>query len=137
MKTIWITILTLLILACNNKKQLPGNKKMAGMKMDINDKRDSMENMAGMDSNVYYTCSMHPQVMEFKPGKCPICGMKLIAVQKNITVNAEELKLSDQQIQLGNIQTDTINSSMLGDETVLTATLTRIAAKLMELADFQ
>ncbi|MEJ0081529.1 MAG: heavy metal-binding domain-containing protein [Puia sp.] len=22
----------------------------------------------------YYTCSMHPQIMEEKPGKCPICG---------------------------------------------------------------
>lgn len=25
----------------------------------------------------YYTCSMHPQVHQAKPGKCPICGMNL------------------------------------------------------------
>ena len=24
-----------------------------------------------------YTCSMHPEVMLDKPGKCPKCGMKL------------------------------------------------------------
>jgi len=27
---------------------------------------------------VVYTCSMHPQISESKPGKCPICGMELI-----------------------------------------------------------
>jgi rubrerythrin len=26
----------------------------------------------------YYTCMMHPQVHQDKPGKCPICGMTLI-----------------------------------------------------------
>jgi Cu(I)/Ag(I) efflux system membrane fusion protein len=26
----------------------------------------------------YYTCTMHPQVHEAKPGKCPICGMDLV-----------------------------------------------------------
>ena len=25
----------------------------------------------------YYTCSMHPQIREDKPGRCPICGMTL------------------------------------------------------------
>ncbi len=28
----------------------------------------------------YYTCSMHPQVHQHEPGKCPICGMTLIKV---------------------------------------------------------
>jgi rubrerythrin len=26
----------------------------------------------------YYTCTMHPQVHQAKPGKCPICGMNLV-----------------------------------------------------------
>jgi hypothetical protein len=25
-----------------------------------------------------YTCSMHPEVLSDKPGKCPKCGMELI-----------------------------------------------------------
>ena len=27
---------------------------------------------------VQYTCSMHPEVVQDKPGRCPKCGMKLI-----------------------------------------------------------
>lgn len=29
-----------------------------------------------------YTCGMHPQVVQDKPGNCPICGMKLTPVRK-------------------------------------------------------
>ena len=136
MKVIWITIVALLVAACSNKKQQAGDKNMAGMKMDTNVNHEAM-NMPGMDS-VFYTCSMHPQVMEPKPGKCPICGMVLIEVQKNNTAKADEIKLNDRQMALANIQTDTINSGMLGDELVLTATLnidqkktTSISARVM------
>lgn len=29
-------------------------------------------------ANVQYTCSMHPEVLQDKPGDCPKCGMDLI-----------------------------------------------------------
>ena len=29
-----------------------------------------------------YTCGMHPQVVQDKPGNCPICGMKLTPIRK-------------------------------------------------------
>jgi hypothetical protein len=32
-------------------------------------------------NEVYYTCSMHPQVKEDKPGKCPICHMNLTKIE--------------------------------------------------------
>ena len=32
-------------------------------------------------SGSYYTCSMHPEIRESKPGKCPICGMNLTLVE--------------------------------------------------------
>jgi uncharacterized paraquat-inducible protein A len=36
-----------------------------------------------------YTCSMHPEVVMDKPGKCPKCGMELTASKK------EQLKLKE------------------------------------------
>src|SRR5882724_1043044 len=78
---------------------------------------------AVQDSDTYYTCSMHPQIMQDKPGNCPICGMKLIQVEKKKGIDADAIMLSDQQIQLGNIQVDTIGKGNIGDETILTATL--------------
>ncbi|MBI3415261.1 MAG: efflux RND transporter periplasmic adaptor subunit [Verrucomicrobia bacterium] len=33
-------------------------------------------------SDQLYTCGMHPQVIQNKPGNCPICGMKLTPVRK-------------------------------------------------------
>src|SRR5205814_6137118 len=29
-----------------------------------------------------YTCGMHPQVIQNRPGNCPICGMKLTPIRK-------------------------------------------------------
>ncbi len=75
-----------------------------------------------INKDEYYTCSMHPQIMEDKPGLCPICHMELIVVKRTNTA-ADEIMLNDEQIRLGNIQTDTIRNGMIGDKLVLTATL--------------
>jgi multidrug efflux pump subunit AcrA (membrane-fusion protein)/rubrerythrin len=34
-----------------------------------------------------YTCGMHPQVIQDKPGNCPICGMKLTPVRKQASAS--------------------------------------------------
>ena len=75
------------------------------------------------DPDVYYTCSMDPQVISDKPGKCPICKMELTPVKKSSVKETDEIQLSDQQIQLGNIQTDTITSGNMGEEMTLTGTV--------------
>ena len=75
------------------------------------------------DPDVYYTCSMDPQVKENKPGKCPVCKMDLTPVKKTSSSLVDEIELSDQQVQLGNIHMDTIRSGAIGDQVVLPATL--------------
>ena len=35
-----------------------------------------------------YTCGMHPQVVQDKPGNCPICGMKLTPIRKQAGAGA-------------------------------------------------
>lgn len=30
-----------------------------------------------------YTCPMHPEIVQDKPGKCPICGMDLVPIESN------------------------------------------------------
>lgn len=100
MRYITITIILLFILAsCKNKNKIAA------------------------DPDTYFTCSMDPQVVEYKPGKCPICKMDLTPVKKKKGEANDELQLSEQQIQLGNIQTDTIRNGAIGDQLVLTATL--------------
>lgn len=71
------------------------------------------------DDGVYYTCSMHPQVMEQQPGECPICQMPLIAVRENTTQNVGELQLNERQIQLGNIKVDSARVRTLREELLL------------------
>lgn len=82
----------------------------------------------------YYTCSMHPQVAQPQPGTCPICNMDLIKVDKTIAPKQDEIRLSDQQIQLGNITVDTVQSGTLGNELVLTATVAFDASKTTALS---
>ena len=97
--TIIIVTAILFFISCKNKKEIP------------------------KDPDIYYTCSMDPQVVEYKPGKCPICKMDLTPVKKKNGESKDELQLSEQQIQLGNIQTDTIRNGTIGDQLILTATL--------------
>ena len=73
--------------------------------------------------HVYYSCSMHTQVMQSKPGKCPICGMQLIEVKKTMNANSDDILLNDDQIRLGNIKVDSVSSTSIGDKIYLTATL--------------
>ncbi|KAA9035447.1 efflux RND transporter periplasmic adaptor subunit [Ginsengibacter hankyongi] len=86
-------------------------------------KEQKQRTVTSANKDVYYTCSMHPQVHEEHPGDCPICGMKLIAVSKKSNSASTQIHLNAEQITLGNIQADTVGKGIIGDKLVLTGTL--------------
>lgn len=63
------------------------------------------------EGEVYYTCSMHPQVIQDKPGNCPICGMRLIkktrspeeGKQEAVSKDLREVSLSPMAQILANV----------------------------------
>jgi Cu(I)/Ag(I) efflux system membrane fusion protein/cobalt-zinc-cadmium efflux system membrane fusion protein len=47
------------------------------------DKKESPASLQGQSSpKALYTCPMHPTYVSDKPGDCPICGMKLVPLEK-------------------------------------------------------
>ncbi len=56
-----------------------------------------------------YTCPMHPQIVQDKPGTCPICGMDLVPFEKNAA--EASLTLNESQRALANITTTAIGVS--------------------------
>ncbi len=73
--------------------------------------------------DIYYTCSMHPQIEADKPGLCPICHMDLVPVEKKKNADPNALVLNDEQIKLGNIKTISLSNDDLSDKLTLTGTL--------------
>lgn len=62
-----------------------------------------------------YTCSMHPQVKQDHPGKCPICGMDLIPAGKNssdgkMAMDDDGVMLSEEALALANVETETVGT---------------------------
>ncbi|MCO6499095.1 MAG: efflux RND transporter periplasmic adaptor subunit [Vicingus serpentipes] len=51
-----------------------------------------------------WTCSMHPQIRQNEPGKCPICGMDLIPVDE-VGDSPLNMEMSEEAIRLADIQT--------------------------------
>ncbi|GGH12459.1 efflux RND transporter periplasmic adaptor subunit [Mucilaginibacter phyllosphaerae] len=98
---------------------------LAACKQKVPAKPETMDMVK--KSNAYYTCSMHPQIHEDHPGDCPICSMKLIKVESTSNMdnmNIPSLRLTAIQVQLADIQTDTVREQNIGDQKTLTGTVT-------------
>lgn len=63
-----------------------------------------------------WTCSMHPQIKQDKPGDCPICGMDLIPLASMQSggddVNPNEIAMSESASKLAEIQTLTVSKGV-------------------------
>lgn len=62
---------------------------------------------AGEETATEWTCSMHPQIRQPKPGLCPLCAMDLIPVDTGAgeETGSRALKLSPLAQQLAQVQT--------------------------------
>ena len=65
---------------------------------------------------------MHPQVIQDKPGTCPICGMDLVKVQRSGD-SGNNLMLTDSQIKLANIVTAGVDKRPVGETVVINGRL--------------
>jgi Cu(I)/Ag(I) efflux system membrane fusion protein len=78
--------------------------------------------------NEVYTCSMHPQISEPKPGNCPICGMALVKKvtedhsEKNDSV--DDLLRPTDNFVVGNYQTTIVKDTAVGSEISLPGIVT-------------
>jgi membrane fusion protein, copper/silver efflux system len=69
-----------------------------------------------------YTCPMHPNVVQDKPGKCPVCGMDLVKATKS-KEGSNDLMLNDSQIKLANITTERVSKRPVGQTIIINGRL--------------
>src|SRR5258707_5831126 len=70
-----------------------------------------------------YTCSMHPQIIQDKPGSCQICEMNLVKMDDTTGADGS-IMLNESQIRLANITTTLTRFENMGENTLLTGKLT-------------
>jgi membrane fusion protein, copper/silver efflux system len=73
-----------------------------------------------------YTCPMHPQIVQDRPGQCPICGMDLVKKSEISTeeqtdhdlggANVNAVKLSPSQQVLANVQVERVSTMQFQGE---------------------
>ena len=66
---------------------------------------------------------MHSQVVQDKPGTCPICGMDLVKVNK-MEESSSDIMLTDSQIKLANITTQKVSRKPVGQTVVINGRIT-------------
>mgnify|MGYP001474763928 CR=1 FL=1 len=74
--------------------------------------------VASPEAETLYTCGMHPQILQKKPGDCPICGMKLTPVRKqsetnSMTSNSQVITIDPAMVQNMNLRTSIVTNGPL------------------------
>ncbi|TAL56856.1 MAG: efflux RND transporter periplasmic adaptor subunit [Bacteroidetes bacterium] len=79
------------------------------------------EKKDAIEENIYYICSMDPQVMERQMGLCPICKMELAKViLTKEDIESVAIKMNETQIKLANIKVDTAKFQTIHKEKYFT-----------------
>lgn len=69
-----------------------------------------VEEMHEHSEETIWTCSMHPQIRQNEPGKCPLCGMDLtpLASETDAGTDPSSISLSPYAMKLAEVQTQTV-----------------------------
>lgn len=91
----------------------------------------------GNEAETIWTCSMHPQIRQDKPGKCPICAMDLVPVSsvesEDTQTHPDEIQLTESAAKLADIQTFTIRKGSPKNEIYLQGKVQADERKIAEL----
>ena len=81
---------------------------------DSNNSAGTEEHSHDAEEATIWTCSMHPQIQMDKPGDCPLCGMELIPLESTNSeeeIASDEIVMTEEAIQLANIQTSVVSKT--------------------------
>jgi membrane fusion protein, copper/silver efflux system len=74
---------------------------------------NEVKNIRGSEvqQETIWTCAMHPQIRMNHPGKCPICGMDLVPLNKNTSsaMDPGAIHMTPEAAQLANVQTTVVS----------------------------
>jgi Cu(I)/Ag(I) efflux system membrane fusion protein len=98
------------------------------------------------EEGTIWTCSMHPQIRQDGPGKCPICGMDLIPLSNMAggEVSDTEIQMTEVAMKIADVQTATVQRTepvkeiylqgkIRADETRLSAVTARFPGRIERL----
>jgi len=72
---------------------------------------------AAPEAATIWTCSMHPQIRQPKPGKCPICFMDLIPVEtSDAGITERQISFSPESLKLMEVQTTPVQRQFVETE---------------------
>lgn len=80
-------------------------KFMGGTSTSVENSTHQQDESADAET---WTCSMHPQIQQDEPGKCPLCGMDLIPLDNSMEGEdtlPDEVSMSASAMKLAEIQT--------------------------------
>ncbi len=105
-------VLFLLIGIFLNQTFRPGSDAAAEQSADVESEHAGHE----QSQTTTWTCAMHPQIRSPKPGKCPLCGMKLVPVQTQVTGGLRTLTISPEARALMAIETVPVERKYVATE---------------------
>ncbi len=84
-----------------------------------------------------YTCSMHPQIKQNKPGLCPICAMDLVPMTTMASeeehVDPNEIRMTESALALASVQTTIVNQGIPKNDVQLLGKVQADERKVSEL----